>query len=542
MCSVRRWHTPYDTTATEPTDPQPGTRVSLNNATGRVGQEITLNGIVVSDTILSHNEIFDRITWSVCDPTAVTFGVMRVWGWIEPYPPPEVPTTVRSFPFYKDITLHRAGTFTITATLDGVTAQATITAEDVQNSWLADLFARGSFLYHQPLAELMAELSVLAYGRDENAPGRSSPDPVRQRLTGLGFTQIVQRNYYPAQQPNHHRVAYTFAHREIVMNGQLRTLIAIVIRGTNGEEWHSNFDVGTGDVHEGFALATQALRLDFGEYVYNNNLLNPDENIIFITGHSRGAAVANLLAGQFNEDQFFVQPHYLFAYTFATPNTTRTPNTTFRNIYNFVNPEDFVPFMPLPMSGWDFGRHGRTYAFPVLNVVPARIFDTQFRNEVTRHYRELVGNNPLFRIGGIANIVATASYMHVIVPNINSFYNTIYTIPSPIPQRLTPGQFMGIVAGAAARSPVAQAQLVLNSTIRSPYQPLALFFVMEGLHNLRDRSPHDENMYLAWIRAINGYEDLVSNVESVVRRIRIACPVDVRIYDSNNQLVGRVYR
>ena|GEM_PF-2964710 len=48
-----------------------------------------------------------------------------------------------------------------------------------------------------------------------------------------------------------------------------------------------------------------------------------------------------------------------FAYTFATPATTTSANATgYRSIYNIINTDDFVTY--LPFTGWGFTRYGVT--------------------------------------------------------------------------------------------------------------------------------------------------------------------------------------
>jgi hypothetical protein len=79
---------------------------------------------------------------------------------------------------------------------------------------------------------------------------------------------------------------------------------------------------------------------------------DPDA-LILVTGHSRGAAAANLL-GMTLDDMYGQEG--IFVYTFATPNTYRGDQTEiagkYSNIFNFINPADVVTEVPLKSMGY----------------------------------------------------------------------------------------------------------------------------------------------------------------------------------------------
>ena len=153
-------------------------------------------------------------------------------------------------------------------------------------------------------------------------------------------------------------------------------MIVLVVRGTNGtnSEWTSNFDVGAATTqytsltgshpewthkanHKGFDVTANRVISAVEKYLKTYSL---NEGSILITGHSRGAAVANLV-GKYFEDKKTLKP---FTYAFATPNTTTSSNVSaYKTIFNVVNRDDMVPYMPL--QKWGFKKYGRVDSISV---------------------------------------------------------------------------------------------------------------------------------------------------------------------------------
>lgn len=173
------------------------------------------------------------------------------------------------------------------------------------------------------------------------------------------------RNYQLTNSDNHVSQMY-IGHREVTYGSSTKNIVCVVVRGTNGtlKEWSSNFDLGstatshtewtTSSNHKGFDITTNRLNTQLNNYL--STYCNGKTNILWITGHSRGAAIGNLLAAKQIDAGKTV-----FAYTFATPNTTTSTSATaakYKCIFNLVNTDDFVPY--LPMSAWNFRRYGVT--------------------------------------------------------------------------------------------------------------------------------------------------------------------------------------
>lgn len=186
---------------------------------------------------------------------------------------------------------------------------------------------------------------------------RSAYDNFADAILSLGFEGLTA-NYFLCKEGEHH-VAYSLGRKELKSGGQTYYAYVLVIRGTTGvPEWLSNFDSGSARWHLGFLGAALKVLTE----IRDKNLINTpkEQNILWITGHSRGAAVANLIA-----EMVMVQKSLnkfptdaVHAYTFACPNVDKKPNTSL-NIYNFNFKEDVVP--KLPLADWGYGRHGKTY-------------------------------------------------------------------------------------------------------------------------------------------------------------------------------------
>ena len=167
---------------------------------------------------------------------------------------------------------------------------------------------------------------------------------------------------------------FVVGHKKISYNGKTYEVIMVSVRGTNDTtaEWSSNFDVGadTRDYysimgnshpdwknklnHKGFDVTANRVYDKLAAYIKSYVASNSEVSIL-LTGHSRGAAIANIL-GQMYEDN---TSYKVFGYTFASPNTTTATNAgKYKSIFNVVNSDDIIPYLPL--SEWGFTKYGIT--------------------------------------------------------------------------------------------------------------------------------------------------------------------------------------
>lgn len=172
---------------------------------------------------------------------------------------------------------------------------------------------------------------------------------------------------------------FVIGHRNVIHNGVSQEIIVLSVRGTNATnaEWSSNFDVGadtseyysiTGnshphwlnkDNHKGFDVTANRVLEKVLTYI-NTYVDSEAKKNILITGHSRGAAIANILGTYFEDSNEYNS----YTYTFATPNTTTSKNaSSYKTIFNLKNSDDLVPY--LPMEKWGFVNYGITYTISI---------------------------------------------------------------------------------------------------------------------------------------------------------------------------------
>lgn len=234
--------------------------------------------------------------------------------------------------------------------------------------------------YNRKLSKLGIVYSIGAYHTNikvTSGTSFSGDDEAMMKAFGMkDVTSIRLADYYADDDISE----VSIGHRKVTYNGVTREIVIIPVRGTDAtiEEWSSNFDVGADtseykslmntsdwtnkDNHKGFDVAANRLYKKINEY-FEDHLDSSTEKIIYITGHSRGAAIANILAAKYTDDKCNV-----VAYTFATPNTTTAENAksykgVYKTIFNLVNENDIVTYLPL--TDWGFKKYGKTYTVDV---------------------------------------------------------------------------------------------------------------------------------------------------------------------------------
>lgn len=409
-------------------------------------------------------------------------------------------------------------------------------------------FSNNSYIHE--LATFCSLMNLQSY-EDENK--------TRQTLQELGFSdeKTICDLCSETGKDRRNRNDYIISSREIVLSKKKYNLVLVICVGTReNEQWNSNFDpYGLDTDHFSSKSPNHVGFNDAKNYVYSalinylgDNYTKENTKIV-LTGHSRGAAAANLMAAQMidnyekNSNSAIVKPENLFTYTFASPNPTRDTNRKnpkYNRIYNIVNPQDFVTKVML--QSWGYGRYGTTYSLPTktndynydiykLNML--KYFkEMQQANGESQNYSDYESGED-----EVYNLVRT---MSINVKNLDEYYTKYdYFFAS---QKVTPFAYFQdalcpMVNGGDMIT--AGAYLAKSATSNSLFGTVSRFFISKGNGVLKNNFQHAHSMatYSAYMLSLNS-----NNIKfRKGHKGTVNCPVDVEIYDnSTGELVGQI--
>ena len=341
-------------------------------------------------------------------------------------------------------------------------------------------------------------------------------------------------------------------------------IILLVVRGTTGKEWIDNFETGTGTEHEGFSRAASAIYNNLRQYIIDKKL--SDKKIWFLgTGHSRGAATVNLLGGRIDREGISVDGKTVIDssnsvfYTYATPNGVRTgrdgvnlklsdSGSKYSNIYNIVNPEDFVTKV-IP-AAWGYGRYGRTYVIPDST--------TSGNGDKARYNTYAKKRDSLFNSykktdyqgysSGMVDVSTYTRYITLRCPNINCYYYQPLTLSQALSVNTLHGLYVNTLGSYCAGDNTGDNTLKkmgLSNFVSasSKYGDVGLYtFSFFFSHNVLDHKfehAHLPEFYLAAMNSLDDDVEFLTKAKPMIYGI-VNCPVDIEIYDSDGVLVGEI--
>jgi hypothetical protein len=294
--------------------------------------------------------------------------------------------TGTTFKYPESATVHEDETFDVVYKDGGYDEETYETVFSYQDDYF-DLPATNN--YNHELATMSFRLAMAAFGLNKDESGTEIGWPTTnygtrtsniRTLLGrqkddsgygcMGFKDVMPMGY-DHQPYNDKSIAATFAHKSI--NGS--EVIVIAVRGGLYEaEWGDNFRVGTGNEHEGFKNARDIVIGFLNTYLSTIKISTSRKLKFWITGFSRGAATANMVAAKLTKDKkissYNISQDDIYAYCFATPrNTIGATSSGFENIFNIINPTDAVPHFPFggdaewlkklsDTQNWGFERYG----------------------------------------------------------------------------------------------------------------------------------------------------------------------------------------
>lgn len=313
----------------------------------------------------------------------------------------------------------------------GIT-QTNLTFND---SW----FTNDSKTYNHEMATTCSILSAVCNSESHYySDVYGSSAYAEEALTTLGFSNIQTDSYQMRSHTldqigslfsgSYDVAAYAFASKDITSSfgNDGTTLIFIGIRGSYGAEWLSNIKMLNNTTphfdHKGFKAAEEDVKAALEAYILDIGV-NPANIKLLITGHSRGGAIANLLAADFNNGTTLfedaISTSDVFAYTYASPsvtqNETRT-NPRHNNVFNVVNPSDIV--CQLPLTSWNYGRYGTVVSLPTTGSYN---FETVRNNMQTNHAQNTNYYNPC-STEDLSKLASFEEYTSKAIPNAESLF------------------------------------------------------------------------------------------------------------------------
>ena len=158
----------------------------------------------------------------------------------------------------------------------------------------------------------LAVIGLILATNIESSVGKHAWSLIEYSLARLGFTNIVHHYFEAAQKVNHPAMAFGRSIETVAG----KTVVAAVYRGSSSfEDFISDAKAEPGGFHDAGINATNELRA----YCKSQNLTK-ENTILFITGHSYGAACTSIV-GISSTD--LAERDSIFCYPFATPNYIR---------------------------------------------------------------------------------------------------------------------------------------------------------------------------------------------------------------------------
>lgn len=251
-----------------------------------------------------------------------------------------------------------------------------------------EMFLKNSEELSTDMAKMSVTLSACAYNTEN----------IEYVLDNMGF-EIKNQTYYNydriATLEDNDFVAFCIASKIISYNGKDYKVYVVPVRGTpETAEWFSDFKLSENNDsnknngnHYGFHTAANEVISEI-LYKISTDEVDEEHTVVLVTGHSRGAAVANIVAGHLCSSKYskYIKKEHIFGYTYACPSVSKYADNTLTNIYNFNNPGDAVPILPLQGEGWNYKRYGQTVELDI----------THFGN-VSKRFEEVKGEKFLSR-------------------------------------------------------------------------------------------------------------------------------------------------
>ena len=459
--------------------------------------------------------------------------------------------------------LQKSGEFKFETSLDNIvntSGEDNKTAKytyDYDENW----FFTPSTTYQHELTKMSIRAAMAGYGVMD-AP-HSVDTNIKYLMAGNDKNSLEFTNYessYP--DPKTNTIGYAIGSKNIKNSaGETCSLLMVTVRGGGYmDEWGGNFDLGTKDEHQGFNEAALQVRDGIKKYVEKYKDKLPYELKVWISGYSRGAATTNLVAKMLDDGAIEgLTRDNIYAFCFECPqNTTKTQSYVesdkYKNIVSIVNSVDLVP--KVAMSGFGFKRYGTVYQLP--NIRALADYGIA-RAKMVKCYTDLIAYNKL-ALGArmydwtekeMKNLylpmqavvyltkegLAQASMMDKLMDDLcdvavnreNYYMRLQANMISGMAGVL--GKNSGLDTGALA---VTIARVIPGLAAKHPLDNAYLL-----THLIPVKRAHYAELCLSWLDALSD-ATIVQSSKTKYKKIAVNCPIDVTVYDADNNSVAEI--
>ena len=247
------------------------------------------------------------------------------------------------------------GTFRYAGMFSGEEADST-----AEYAYSDEYFDIDSTIYNPSLATMSLCFELSSWSSHDTDIWNQKSQNAKALLKEIGFKDFAQNEFWN-DKPSTKSVGAVVANKTL---GDC-TLIALAVRGGGYyNEWGSNVAVGLSGEHTGFSEGKENVIRFLNEYIEQQEITGKVK--IWLVGYSRGAAIANLVAGYLNQNGLGngaeLAVDDLYCYAFAPPKgaTEEEIGEDFdhANIHNIINVNDVVPLVA--PGNWGFNRYNTT--------------------------------------------------------------------------------------------------------------------------------------------------------------------------------------
>ena len=404
-------------------------------------------------------------------------------------------------------------------------------------------FFNDSTSYQHELVQMSVRVALAAFGEGENSTEKN----IRELMEGADSLKFSDVDYsYPI--PSEESIGFAIGSKNIVADdGEKCSLILLAVRGGGYyDEWAGNFHIGEGSRHEGFEYA--ALQVEEGLLNYLNTYEEKLSNNlkIWITGYSRGAATANLVAADLDNGYIDgLDQKDIFAFCFECPQNTTDPEATdasmYGNIINIINPIDIVT--KVAMSDWGFGRYGKSLYLP--NVVNnSRYFI--LKGKMAGYYSNLLHYNgygslldsSVKAVSLTDEVLAQAILVDKFSSNLASVFadRSDYVLRTEVDMMETMAYVMGGTECDDMFMVSALIDTVPDLVKKYPINTSNILLAAKCIGQA-----HYPELCMSWIDSLDDDRDVLFDVSDYRYKIvYVNCPVDVAVYDSDENMVVHI--